>query len=176
MQNDVPYNEVSREDYFDDLAGEISFYEDLCSQENCQFDHEAKDAADPGTYGRSLFLSEVQEVREQSSSVIVQELPCYMEQVKGGKPLPITAVMPDITSPKAKLRCCESALIPNRKTTSSKDWLEDLTPDIFWTENDKTPSPQTLKNTLDCYAEEQADDTVHVCRLQSAFQVCVKLY
>ena len=166
----MPYSGVSRpEDYFDDLAGDISFYEDLCSQENCQFDHEAKDAADPGTCGRSPLLSQLQEVKEQSSSVIVQELPWFVEQVERGTPISTTTVMPGITSPKAKLRCSESALI-NRKATSSKDWLEDLTPDAFWIENDKTPSP------LDCYAEGQADGTVHVCRLQSAFQVCVEHY
>lgn len=180
FQNDEPNSGAGgAEDYFDDLAaGDISFYEDSSSQENCRFDHEAKDAVDPGTCARSLLLSEVQEVREQRSSAIVQERPCFMEQVKKGTPLPTTEVMPDITGPKAKLRCCESALITNRKATSSKDWPEDLTQDVFWMENDKTPFPQTLKDihTLDCYAEEQADDIVPVCRLQSAFQVCVKHY
>ena len=143
FQYDEPYSGVSSaEDYFDDLAaGDISLYEDSSSQENCPFDREAKDIEDPGTCGRSLFMLEVQEVREQRSSAIVQEPPCFVQQVERGTPLPTTAVMPDITSPKAKLRCCESALITNGKTTSSKDWLEDLTQDVFWMENDKTPSP-----------------------------------
>lgn len=118
--------------------------------------------ADPGTCGRSLFLSEVQDVREQRSSPTVQELPCFVEQVERATPLPTTAVMPDITSPKAKLRCCESALITNGKATSSKDWLEDLTQDVFWVENDKTPPKETLKkiHTLDCYAKEHTSQWV----------------
>ena len=123
-------------------------------------------------------MSEVQELREQRSSAIVQERPCFVEQVERCTPLPTTAVMPDVTSPKAKLRCYESALITNRKATSSKDGIEDLTQDVFWMENNKTPSQQTLKDihTLDCYAEEQANDAEPVCRLQSTFQVSVKHY
>ena len=96
-------------------------------------------------------------MRELRSSAVVQELPCFVKQVERGTPLLTTAaVMPDAKSPKAKLRCCESALITNRKATSSKYWLEDLTQDVFWVENDKTPPKQTLRNihTLDCYAEE----------------------
>lgn len=155
-------------DYFDDLAGDITFYEDLCSQEeNCQFDHEAKDAADLSTCGRPLLLSEVQQVREQRPSVIVQELPCFVKQVARGTTIPTTAAMPDIRSQKAKFRCCESALITmSRKSASTNDWLEDLTPDVFWMENGKTPSSQALKYTLDCYPKEQEDYTVHVGRLQ----------
>ena len=45
--------------------------------------------------------------------------------------------MPDITSPKAKLKCGESALITNGKATSSKDLLEYLTQDVFWMEKIK---------------------------------------
>jgi len=108
----------------------------------------------------------VQQVREQRPSVIVQELPGFVKQVARGTTIPTTAVMPDIRSPKAKLRCCESALITmSRKSASTNDWLEDLTPDVFWMENGKTPSSQALKYTLDCYPKEQ-DDTVHVGRLQ----------
>ena len=103
----------------------------------------------------------MQEKAEQRSSAVVRERLCFVDQVGRGTPLPTTAVMPDVASPKAKLKCCESALITNRKATSAKDWLEDLTQDVFWMENDKTPFPQTLKDIhrLDCYAEEQADDS-----------------
>lgn len=82
-------------------------------------------------------MLEVQEVREQRSSAIVQEPPCFVQQVERGTPLPTTAVMPDITSPKAKLKCGESALITNGKATSSKDLLEYLTQDVFWMEKIK---------------------------------------
>ena len=163
FQNDVPY-----EDYFDDLAGEITFYEDLCSQEeNGQFDHDAKDAADLSTCGRPLLLSEVQQVREQRPSVMVQELPCFVKQVARGKRHNHSYYRCNAKSPKAKLRCCESALTTiNRKSASTNAWLEDLTPDVFWMDNDKTPSSQVLKYTLDCYPKEREDDTVHVGRLQ----------
>lgn len=168
-QNDA-LSELSREDYFDDLAGEISFYEDLCNQGNCPSDH---DAAHPATCGKPFPVSEEHEVRQKSSSVNVQELPCSAEKLEKGKPLPITKVMPDITSPKAKLRCCESTFPQTRKPVSSKDWLQEFAQDFFWMENDETPTQKTL-DTLDCYAEEQVDEAAHLSRLQSAFQVCSK--
>lgn len=109
----------------------------------------------------------MQEKAEERYSPAVQEQLCFTDQVKRDTPLPTTAVIPGVSSPKAKLRCCESALITNRKAMSAKDWLEDLTQDVYWMENDKTPFPQTLKDIhrLDCYAEEQAADTMPVCRL-----------
>lgn len=110
-------------------------------------------------------------MRQKSPSVnYVQEL--QPEKPERGHPLPVTKIMPDITSPKAKLRCCESTVPPTRKPVSSKDWLQEFTQDFFWMENDKTPAQKTLKDTLDCYAGEQVDETAHLSRLQSAFQVC----
>ncbi|KAL9955060.1 hypothetical protein ACROYT_G042664 [Oculina patagonica] len=164
-QNDA-LNEINREDYFDDLAGEISFYEDLCNQGNCP---SKRDAVDPATCGKSFLAPEEHEVRQKSPSVnYVQEL--QPEKPERRHPLPVTKIMPDITSPKAKLRCCESTVPPTRKAVSSKDWLQEFTQDFFWMENDKTPAQKTLKDTLDCYAEEQVDETAHLSRLQSAFQ------
>ena len=154
-------NEGTREDYFDDLAEEITFYENLCIQKNCPSDHKITDAADPE-----------QGVRQRTSSVNGQEAPLSAEKTDRDKPLLISEVIPDITSPKAKLRCCESTPPPTRKPVSSKDWLQEFTQDFVWMENNERPVTKTLQDTLDSSLEEQIDETAHLGRLQSAFQVC----
>lgn len=202
--------EVSREDYFDELAGETSFYEDddcppdyevnkttdasdsdldssfelLAELQWNLDDYQVKDATDSSTTcSKSFLASEVQEISQQSSTVTVKKLPSIVEQLERSKLLPVTEVsevVPDITSPKAKLRCRKNTLASTGETISSNsDWLQEFSQDCFWIANDKSlvkqeseTCPKTLKDKVDCYAEQQAAETTNV--IEYAFQVCVQ--
>ncbi|KAJ7365443.1 hypothetical protein OS493_005550 [Desmophyllum pertusum] len=97
------------------------------------------------------------------------------------KLLPVTEVVPDITSPKAKLRCRKNTLASTGETISSNsDWLQEFSQDCFWIANDKSlvkqeseTCPKTLKDKVDCYAEQQAPETTNV--IEYAFQGSQKM-
>lgn len=99
-----------------------------------------------------------------------------MEKPERSKPLPVIEIIPDITSPKAKLRCCQGTFASTTKPVCAKDWLQEFSQDFFWMKSAERPASETLNDTLNCFTEEKVGETVNLGTLQSTFQVCSEHY
>ena len=108
------------------------------SEENPQSSVQVQDSKVVNhTVNPTVCLSKMQET-QQCSTVPTQELQCSAKKGRdNGSPLTVTT--PDLTSPKAKLRCQEVALTSNEKNPSSNDWLQEFTQDCFWLADKNIP-------------------------------------
>ena len=190
--------EESGEDYFDDLAEEISFSNNqsindycpttdhyelqkttdaLASDQESSFELLAElhwdlseEEPQPSMYVRDSQTNHVKVPGGCSKSSCVSELQGttfdkqelqYPVQQDRDSIFTFAKVITDVTSPKAKLRCCESTLGPTEESTSSNDWLQEFSQDCFWVadknvdkQKEMEPSTITLKETEEACTEQ----------------------
>lgn len=166
---------------FDDLAGEILFYEDQYCKENyfddCKIIKTRSNTSNHDKDSSFDMLAEVQSnlsEEDNQTSIYVpyskvhkltqQGLPCSAQQPtdRCNPPPIITETVPGNASPRATLECQESGVAPTGKITNSGDWLEEFSQDLFWIaadnkgqENERSePSPKSLKDKDCCYKQK----------------------
>ena len=93
-----------------------------------------------GAGNKALCVSASQEKSYECAMDRAQETQCIQQQ--GTESCSLIKKVKDLTSPKAKLRCCKDASEPTEATTKSNDWLQEFSQDCYWVAHKYIPKQQ----------------------------------
>ena len=98
-----------------------------------------------GACDKALCVSASQEKSNECTVDPPKETQCPQQQ--STEKCSLIKEVTDLTSPKAKLRCCKDASEPTEATTRSNDWLQEFSQDCYWVVHKKTPEQQEAKQS-----------------------------